>query len=143
MCLATVIILHVFNLSYNGNCYIKDFSLISISRQLQIQNGSSYATVITCYRISYKNVWVYYDLWLLFHYVYSSVDEGYRVQRFWIPCFYAMQMATWMEKKSSEKVHGITRVYPKVSELAAWRENREWYTSLPLDAIVSLFCETV
>jgi hypothetical protein len=36
-----------------------------------------------------------------------------------------------------------TRLYPKVSELAAWIENYKWYSSLPLRAIVSLFCETV
>jgi hypothetical protein len=36
-----------------------------------------------------------------------------------------------------------TRVYPKVSRLAAWRENCKWYSSLPLDAVVSLFCESV
>jgi hypothetical protein len=36
-----------------------------------------------------------------------------------------------------------TRVYPKVSGLAAWSENCKWYSSLPLDAVVSLFCESV
>jgi hypothetical protein len=28
-----------------------------------------------------------------------------------------------------------TRVYPKVSGLAAWSENCEWYSSLPLGAV--------
>jgi hypothetical protein len=36
-----------------------------------------------------------------------------------------------------------TRVYPKVSGLAAWSENCKLYSSLPLDAIVSLLCESV
>jgi hypothetical protein len=36
-----------------------------------------------------------------------------------------------------------TRVYPKVSELAAWSENCNWYSPLPLSAVVSLFCESV
>jgi hypothetical protein len=36
-----------------------------------------------------------------------------------------------------------TRVYPKVSGLAAWSENCKWYVSLPLDAVVSLFYESV
>jgi hypothetical protein len=36
-----------------------------------------------------------------------------------------------------------TRVYPKVSGLAAWSENCKWYSSLPLGAVVSLFCEPV
>jgi hypothetical protein len=35
-----------------------------------------------------------------------------------------------------------TRVYPKVSGLAAWSENYKWYSSLPLGAVVSLFCES-
>jgi hypothetical protein len=32
-----------------------------------------------------------------------------------------------------------TRVYPKISGLAAWSENCKWYGSLPLGAVVSLF----
>jgi hypothetical protein len=35
------------------------------------------------------------------------------------------------------------RVHPNVSGLAAWSENCKWYSSVPLDAIVSLFCESV
>jgi hypothetical protein len=35
------------------------------------------------------------------------------------------------------------RGYPKVSGLAAWSENCKWYSSLPLGAVVSLFCESV
>jgi hypothetical protein len=34
-------------------------------------------------------------------------------------------------------------VYPKVSGLAAWSENCKWYGSLPLGAVVSLFCESL
>jgi hypothetical protein len=34
------------------------------------------------------------------------------------------------------------RVYPKVSGMATWSENCKWYSSLPLGAIVSLFCES-
>jgi hypothetical protein len=33
-----------------------------------------------------------------------------------------------------------TRVDPKVSGLAAWSENYKWYSSLPLSAVLSLFC---
>jgi hypothetical protein len=33
-----------------------------------------------------------------------------------------------------------TRVYPKVSGLAGWSKNCKWYSFLPLDAVVSLFC---
>jgi len=35
-----------------------------------------------------------------------------------------------------------TRVYPKVSRLAAWSENFKWYSSSPLGAVASLFCES-
>jgi hypothetical protein len=35
-----------------------------------------------------------------------------------------------------------TRVYPKVSGLAAWGENCRWYSFLPLCAVVPLFCES-
>jgi hypothetical protein len=34
-------------------------------------------------------------------------------------------------------------VYPKVSGLAAWSKNCKWYGSLPLGAVVSLFCESI
>jgi len=34
-------------------------------------------------------------------------------------------------------------VYPKFSGLAAWSENCKWYSSLPLGAVVWLFCESV
>jgi hypothetical protein len=36
-----------------------------------------------------------------------------------------------------------TGEYPKVSGLAACSENCKWYSSLPLGAVVSLFCESV
>jgi hypothetical protein len=38
---------------------------------------------------------------------------------------------------------GDMRVYPKVCGLAAWSENCKWYSSVPLGAVVSLFCESV
>jgi len=36
----------------------------------------------------------------------------------------------------------FTGEYPKVSGLAPWSENCKWYSSLPLGAVVSLFCES-
>jgi len=36
-----------------------------------------------------------------------------------------------------------TRVHSKVSGLAAWSQNCKWYSSLPLDAVVLPFCESV
>jgi hypothetical protein len=36
-----------------------------------------------------------------------------------------------------------TRMYPKVPGLAAWSKNCKRYSSLPLGAVVSLFCESV
>jgi hypothetical protein len=46
-------------------------------------------------------------------------------------------------KITIEKVKRYTRVYPKVSGLAVWSESCKWYSSLPLDAVVSLFYESV
>jgi hypothetical protein len=40
-------------------------------------------------------------------------------------------------------IYKYTRVYPKVSGLAAWSENVKWYSSLPLGAVVSIFYESV
>jgi hypothetical protein len=37
----------------------------------------------------------------------------------------------------------FTRVFPKVSGLAARSENCKWYSSLPLGAVVSLLSESV
>jgi hypothetical protein len=45
------------------------------------------------------------------------------------------------DQKNTRKKH--TRVYPKVSGLAAWSENCKWYISVPLGAVVSLFRESV
>jgi hypothetical protein len=63
------------------------------------------------------------------------------------------------DKKKNEKIHRLhvsyilhgvgvwggscMRMYPKVSVLAAWSENCKWYSSQPLGAVVSLFCESV
>jgi hypothetical protein len=38
---------------------------------------------------------------------------------------------------------GTLRTYKAVSGLATWTENCKWYSSLPLGAVVSLFCESV
>jgi hypothetical protein len=43
----------------------------------------------------------------------------------------------------STNLYMNTKEYPKVSGLAAWSENCEWYSSLPLDAVVSLFCDSL
>jgi hypothetical protein len=51
---------------------------------------------------------------------------------FWTSCCY--QVTFWV-------LH--TKVYPKVSGLAAFSENCKWYSSLPLGAFASLFCESV
>jgi hypothetical protein len=47
------------------------------------------------------------------------------------------------EEPTANRFDTYTRVYPKVSGLAAWSENCKWYSSLPLGAVVSLFCEPV
>jgi hypothetical protein len=40
-------------------------------------------------------------------------------------------------------INKLTRVYPKVSGLAAWSKNCKWYSSLPLGEAVLPFCESV
>jgi hypothetical protein len=40
-------------------------------------------------------------------------------------------------------VHLSVRVSQKVSGLATWNKNSKWYSSLPLGAVVPLFCESV
>jgi hypothetical protein len=50
-------------------------------------------------------------------------------------CFIYLHRSAWSLEH--------TRVYPKVPGLAAWSENCKWYSSLPLGAVVSLFCESV
>jgi hypothetical protein len=37
----------------------------------------------------------------------------------------------------------VKRVYSNVFGLADWNENCKWYSSLPLGAVLSLFCESV
>jgi hypothetical protein len=53
----------------------------------------------------------------------------------------------YIEYRNSHRVldlkDGYTRVYPKVSGLASWSVNCKWYSCLPIDAVVSLFCESV
>jgi len=47
-----------------------------------------------------------------------------------------------LERNEVKQSWRYTRVYPKVSGLAAWSENSKWYSSPPLGAFVSLFCES-
>jgi hypothetical protein len=54
--------------------------------------------------------------------------------------WYLQYMIRWTFKTQQ---YECTRVYPKVSGLAAWSENCKLYSSLPLGAVVSLFCESV
>jgi hypothetical protein len=54
--------------------------------------------------------------------------------------FLRSTVSTW---RSDTMLIECTKVYPKVSGLAAWSENCKWYNSLPLGAVVSLFYESV
>jgi hypothetical protein len=49
---------------------------------------------------------------------------------------------TYIHTYTHTHTHTHGRVYPKDSGLASWSENCKWYTSLPLVAVVSLFCES-
>jgi hypothetical protein len=44
---------------------------------------------------------------------------------------------------SVECMLACTNLYAEISGLASWGENCKWYSSLPLGAVVSLFCESV
>jgi hypothetical protein len=56
-----------------------------------------------------------------------------------------------IQKSNRHKVYSVgrflilmcTKVYTKVSGLAAWSEDCKWYSSLPIGAVVSLFCDSV
>jgi hypothetical protein len=70
--------------------------------------------------------------------------------RYLMACFTCFTVARIFCFMKMEKIGFVdqgcqchTRVYPKVSGLAAWSEKCKWYSSLPLDAVVSLFCESV
>jgi hypothetical protein len=52
-----------------------------------------------------------------------------------------MIISKWAEASEISRLH--TRVYPKVSGLADCSKNCEWYSSLALGAVVSLFRESV
>jgi hypothetical protein len=50
----------------------------------------------------------------------------------------------WPKGEAAQALNkSCRRVYSKVSGLAAWSENCKWYSSLPLGAVVLLFCESV
>jgi hypothetical protein len=66
----------------------------------------------------------------------SNYENGMGLSPFkWVYCFAELDGKAVRERN--------TRVYPKVSGLAPWSENCNWYSSLPLDVAVSLFCESV
>jgi len=67
--------------------------------------------------------------------LYASPNIIRAIKSTWMTCWgHVARMGRW-------EVH--TRVYPKVAGVAAWCENCKWYSSLPLGAVVSLFCESV
>jgi hypothetical protein len=61
-------------------------------------------------------------------------------------CLHSPNAPSWRGARLGEHKSNFTictRMYPKVSGLAAWSENCKWYSSLPLSAVVSLFFESV
>jgi hypothetical protein len=46
------------------------------------------------------------------------------------------------KRMSDHLIYKAYEGYPKVPGLAAWSENCKWYISVPLGAVVSLFCES-
>jgi hypothetical protein len=70
----------------------------------------------------------------------------------WVPEAFSPAVRWLRREATPSHVHLVPRLrmrkryrrdYPKVSGLAAWSENCKWYSSLPLGAVVSLFCESV
>jgi len=61
-------------------------------------------------------------------------DSSFRHRLVWVGFLYTM---------SHNELVFCTRVYQKVSGLAVWSENCKVHSSLPRDAVVSLFCEWV
>jgi hypothetical protein len=65
----------------------------------------------------------------------------------WVPAAFSLEV----KRPGREADHSpqssarfkATRVYPKLTGLAAWSENCKWYSFLPLVAILPLFCESV
>jgi hypothetical protein len=61
-----------------------------------------------------------------------------------LPSLFTVQSTKTLRAPASVfRVPKDTRVYTKVSGLAAWSGSCKWYSSLPLGAVVSLFYESV
>jgi hypothetical protein len=72
-----------------------------------------------------------------------TLDSNFSLQLLLAPPLIHLSLATCHYRLYQCRLRRYTREYPKVSGLAAWSENCKWYSSLPLGAVVSLFCETV
>jgi hypothetical protein len=59
----------------------------------------------------------------------------------YLTCYTSVELLYIFEQSLQQ--HLMYYLYPKVSGLAAWSENCKWYSSLPLDAVVSLFYVSV
>jgi hypothetical protein len=66
-------------------------------------------------------------------------EEGYS----WFSSVPPTKFWTVIKNSTWPLPSNYTKVYPKVSGLAAWSESCKCYSSLPLGAVVSLFCESV
>jgi hypothetical protein len=64
-----------------------------------------------------------------------------RIDREFFPRKNSVRISLFREARQKKKNYD-TRVYPKVSRLAAWSDSCKWYSSLPLGAVISLFCES-
>jgi hypothetical protein len=70
----------------------------------------------------------------------QPVSQQYTTELSRICCCYTS--LTILESRAQIR-QTYTKVYPKVSGLAAWSDNCKWYSSLPLGVVVSLFCESI
>jgi hypothetical protein len=78
--------------------------------------------------------------WMINTYWKGRLIEGALIKFVWINWGKPLETVRSAGNRPVFELH--TGVYPKVPGLDAWSENCKWYSCLPLDAVVSLFCES-
>jgi hypothetical protein len=93
----------------------------------------------------FSGIYFYFEAYLIYHSSISWVNVGHVCPSMWSLYFIVCLNSCVTMRSAFQRFSSIcyTMVYPKVSGLASWSENWKWYNSVPLDAVVSLFCESV
>jgi hypothetical protein len=143
--------------SHSVSCRYTGILVIKLFRELHSHN--SYIFAVTKLITPKFNTALIQIIFLALHWLYTILEsvsnENYIVA---VSVFFVMykDFSTVSKFRTSGEVwselhvkhwtninQNTRRVYPEASGMAAWSENCKWYRSLPLDAIVSLFCESV